>query len=100
MVLGGVEKEISVSANSSVDFPVEEFANRAFLARNGTTSSINGLFYKAGSGAQLSRLAGSTSGLSISDETSASLHISRIDGVWKLTNNSNNNGKFIYHILI
>lgn len=99
-MLGGVEKEISVSANSSVDFPVEEFANRAFLACNGTVSLINGLFYKAGSGPQLSRLAGSTSGLSISDETPASLHISGIDGVWKLTNNSNDNGKFIYHILI
>ena len=83
-----------------MDFPVEEFANRAFLARNGTTSSINSLFYKAGSGAQLSRLAGSTSGLSISDETPASLHISRIDGVWKLTNNSINAGRFFYHILI
>ena len=89
-----------MSANSSVDFPVEEFSNRAFLARNGTASSINGLFYKAGAGAQFSRLAGSTPGLSINDETSASLHISRIDGVWKLTNNSNNNGKFIYNILI
>ena len=101
VVLGEVGyKTISVPANSGVPLPIEDLTDKAFTARNATSSSLLSFFYKAGSGPQFYRVAGTSTGLSINDETPLSLHISRVDGSWVITNNTSSVVKFQYKVLL
>ena len=83
-----------------MNFPVEELTNKAFIAINASSGTVYGLFYKAGTGVQLYRVAGSTTGLSINDETHAVLHIDRVDSVWTITNSQSSSQAFRYKVII
>ena len=100
-VLGEVGyKTISVPANSSVPFPLDELSNKAFSARNGSASTVSCLFFKAGSGVQLARVAGTSSGLSINDESRLALHISHENDTWVIVNKQSSSQNFQYKVLL
>lgn len=101
VVLGEVgAKTISVPANSSVPFPLDELSNKAFSARNSSANTISCLFFKGGAGVQLARVAGTASGLSINDESRLALHISQEDGTWVITNKQSSSQNFQYKVLL
>ena len=98
-ILGGLVTTISVPANGSVNAP-SVWASRIVALRNNNYSSVFSVFSVANTGGEIVRVSQTSGGISINNETKSSqLHISTIDDVLVIENNSSSSRNLSWRIL-